>query len=1291
MKKTTYLVVFLLLSIVSTIAQTSTNWTKKENSKKGQLLYPITKKSKVSQYQTYTLDIESLKKDIQNSNQKKTTNKGSNITLLDFPKDDGTLEQFSVEKMNVLHPDLEAKFPEIQSYYGVSTSNPLHKIYISLTPAGFTGIITGEKTIYIDPVDTNSNDYIVYDRKNSNKSENDTFVCNAIDEKSTTNKNTTTGKTTSTTDGKSRVYRIAIACTSEYSAYYGNTIAKVLAAMNTTITRVNSVYKRDLNLQFQIVANNDRLIFIDGTNSAAPSPKAEPYDNYDGTGMLNVNTSNINSIIGSGAYDIGHVFSTGGGGIAGTGPCGTNKGAGVTGIVTPQFDPFDIDYVCHEIGHQFSAGHTYYNACFGSKVTEDYETGSASTIMGYAGICAPNVQSNSDAYFHVRSIEQMTNAISGHTCEVETTSINNAPVANSGGNYSIPKNTPFSLDGSATTDSDSADVLTYCWEQFNNDGTFVQPPVNTSTGGPIFRSFLPITSPIRTFPNLVSIINNETPTWEVLPNVARTLNFKLTVRDNNISGGRTNIASSIITVGNVGPFLVTSPNTSTTWYVGESKTILWNVASTNTATYATNVAIKLSTDGGLTYPTTLIASTPNDGSQSIVVPNQIGTKNRIKIEAVGNIFFDISNANFEIKTNTFELTTTQATVSSCKPASATYTINYSPSPGYTENVVFSAVGLPSGATASFSPTSRTSAGVVTVTINNTTNVAVNNHSFQIKGTGTTANVSLPVFLKVFDNTIENVSLTSPINGAPNQQTSALLTWNAITSASSYLIEIATNPNFTNLVETATVNDNQYQTVNLAAGTINYWRVKPINSCTTGEYSESFTFQIAADVCKSYSNVYFENNDNTWNTRSNNAVSARIDIPDNIIISDLNFYMNATHPLISDIKMQFSGPTGVFTEIYNRDCAGANIDVTFDDSGSAIPVPCPGTLSGTRQASQPLAKFNNTSSKGTWVLLATDRVSNQSGGTFSQLRIDICGKLQYVNDITLTNNTGATVTRTQSTVLSQTQLKATQPNASAIQLIYTITKIPKNGILKKSTTTLGIGDTFTQDDINTNKIVYTNSGAITSADSFTVAISGINNAFIGGQNININVICGAAATISTITPNTKTTNSDDFVLTVNGTNFINGDSVIKWNGLNKTTTFINSTQLQTTILNSDITTSGNKPVIVFNTCNNTSSNIINFNVSGTLSTSIFDSSEFAIFPNPFKNQITIQVPKSVTEKHVYIQLYDFSGKQLIEVKKTIENYNITVNNVENLPDGSYILTVLNSNRKILVKRTVVKIK
>ena len=460
-------------------------------------------------------------------------------------------------------------------------------------------------------------------------------------------------------DGRLRRYQIAIACTSEYTAYHndgddtnGDARADALAAMVVTVARVNTVYEQDLAMTFQIVADNDELIYFNGL---AISGDTDPYDNYDGGQMLGVNTGNINGLIGSGSYDIGHVFSTGGGGIAGTDPCNNStKGRGVTGIVTPEFDPFDIDYVSHEIGHQFSAGHTYYNACFGSKVTADYEPGSASTILGYAGICFPNVQENSDAYFHAISIQQITTSVQGDTCDQEILIANDEPNAVAGADFTIPRSTPFELDASSSTDP-NGDTLTYCWEQFDNDGTQPQPPLSTNTGGPVFRTNFPTTNPIRTMPNLEAVINNSTPTWEVLPSVARQMDFRLTVRDNNPLGGQTDQDNMVINVsGTAGPFTVSSPNTgSEIWYAGQTETVTWNV--NNTAALSPNVNILLSTDGGYTYPITLAAGVTNDGSQIITVPNNVGTTNRIKIEAASNIFFDLSNQDFEIKAGTWSL------------------------------------------------------------------------------------------------------------------------------------------------------------------------------------------------------------------------------------------------------------------------------------------------------------------------------------------------------------------------------------------------------------------------------------------------------------------------------------------------------------------------------------------------------------------------------------------------------------------------------------------------------------
>ncbi|WP_426064108.1 reprolysin-like metallopeptidase [Flavobacterium sp. DSP2-3-1] len=1112
MKKITLITFFFIsLCYQFSAAQSINNWKVKNSSELSKTVSKPDRKIIPNKYKVFSLDFKSLKTNFKSASKRGQNNKLATTLLLDFPLENGTTESFLIEKTSVLHPDLEAKYPEIQSFYGVSKKNPLNKIHISISPEGFTGVITGEKTIYIDPYSKNDvNDYIVYDRTDYERGPDDSFVCNAIiDETINNTKLSSNAKISSATDGNLRTYRLALACTSAYSLYYGNTIAQVLAAMNTTITRVNSIFRRDLSVVFQIVASNDRLIYINGFNKDA-SPDPDPYDNYDGSQMLGSNTTNITGLITVGTYDIGHVFSTGGGGIAGTGPCtAASKGRGVTGIVTPQFDPFDIDYVCHEIGHQFGAGHTYYNACFAATkvpaTDEDYEPGSASTIMGYAGICAPNVQGNSDAYFHARSIEQMTTAIAGHTCVTGTSSGNAAPIVAVPTAHTIPKSTPFILTGSAN-DTNTVDALTYTWEQYDKDDGGIQPPTSTNTLGPVFRSLMPTSDPSRTFPNLAAVISNTTPTWEVLPNVARTLNFRLTVRDNSPLGGRTDFKAVAITVGTAGPFLVATPNTgSEIWYVGETKAVTWNVASTNTATYSTTVNIKLSTDGGYTYPITLASAVANNGTANIIVPNNIGKLNRIKVEAAANIFFDISNANFEIKSGKFEMVSAASTQSVCKPANAVYTINYTPAPAFSETTTFSAGGAPAGSTITFSPTTRSISGTFTMTVSNTSGVAAGNYPITIKGISTTANVDFPVLLNVFDNTIGNVTLASPSNGATNQQTSSLLQWNSLTSASSYLVQISTSPTFSTITESATVTGTSYQTTLLAQGTINYWRVKPTNSCTSGSFSEVYVFQIANDLCKTYTNVTFEPNA-VWEIGTTNAVNAKITVPDNIIISKVSFYMKGTHAALSDLKMQFSGPTGIFAEIYNRDCNAANFDVTFDDSGIALPVPCSVTLSGVKQASQSLSKFNGSSSLGTWTLLATDRVAATSGGTFSLFNVIICGKLQIINNITVANN-ALTLSQGATATLSLAKLAATQPTATTAQLIYTITQLPVNGTLKLNNIAMAVGGIFTQADINNNLLSYTNNGINSNPDSFKFSVNGVNLALLGGQTYNINV-CGA---------------------------------------------------------------------------------------------------------------------------------------------------------------------------------------
>ena len=562
--------------------------------------------------------------------------------VLNLPMPNGETERFQITYAPVMVTELALKYPDIKTFSGVGIDDPSANIKLDYTPRGFHAMIRSAEhsTVFIDPYATDDNEFhISYYRKDFQKADAH-FECSFNEEVAEVELDNNV-QTFSAGDCKLRTYRLALACTGEYAAFHGGTVAGVMAAYNTSMNRVNGVFENETGLTMVLVANTDNLIYLDANS--------DPYTNGNGGTMLGENISNCNSVIGSANYDIGHVFSTGGGGVAYlNSPCGNNKAGGVTGQGSPVGDPFDIDYVAHEMGHQYGGGHTQNNSCNNSNASS-MEPGSASTIMGYAGICAPNVQNNSDDYFHAISIQQMAaNTVNGSSsgCPQETITGNNPPTASAGSNYTIPVSTPFTLTGVAS-DPDG-DVTTHNWDQMDATQA-TMPPVSTNTAGPAFRSISPTTSMSRTFPNWTAILNNATPTWEVLPSVARTMNFRFQVRDNNAGAGCTDEDNMVLTfAGNAGPFTVISPNGGETWGEGENETLTWDVANTNAAPVnCSNVDILISTDAGQSW-TTLASNVPNDGSQDVVAPNTFSLTARIMVVCSDNIFFDVSDQNFTI-------------------------------------------------------------------------------------------------------------------------------------------------------------------------------------------------------------------------------------------------------------------------------------------------------------------------------------------------------------------------------------------------------------------------------------------------------------------------------------------------------------------------------------------------------------------------------------------------------------------------------------------------------------------
>lgn len=834
-----YLYIFVILALGSFNLQAQqTLWKEIHDVKTRDTRYIIP-----NDYLLYSLDWDSFLK------QSKVAKNNRSPLDISIPMPEGSFKTFTLIETPVFEEELSRKYPGFTSYTGYSNDAKGEMLKLSVSPFGIHAMVLAPnptESFFIDPLTiSNSNQvYQVYYRKDFKKS-NPQFSCGTetlVDnEREQLNLNNTS-HLRSVSDCRLRSYRLAIACTGEYANFHGGSIQGVLAAYNNTMTRVNGIYERDAGITMKLIGRADELIFLDSNT--------DPYSNGDGSAMLAQNQKTIDRIIGNDNYDIGHVFSTGGGGIAFLdSPCNrSNKAKGVTGSSNPVGDPFDVDYVAHEMGHQFGANHTQNNSCNRNTSTA-VEPGSASTIMGYAGICMPDVQQNSDGYFHGISLNEIQNYVVrglGNTCATFIDVPNTKPLLEVVKNeFTIPISTAFALTANGSDMEDKS--LTYCWEQIDSRAATMPPRAN-SVDGPMFRSVSPSSNPTRYFPDL----SNQFGPWEVLPSNSRNLNFKCTVRDNHPFNGCTEDLNIVLrSTVEAGPFVVTNPNTSAvSWLVGTKQPVIWDIANTDQAPVNCQVVdIFLSIDGGASYPHQLASNVPNTGSYEVLVPSLTTTHARIMVKAGDNVFFDVSDTNFKIVAS-FSLTSDSSLKIICNEDVWTTEITLEKIRTISQPIHLSITSQIDGLDYIFSDNDITTLPTtVSLTISGLSQLQPGDYQSVV--TAITGSESLTAEINLFKGLSEDkIHLLTPANHeASVNPTNILFSWNYLEGVIDYNIEVSNSPIFSDIIYSQETKDNQIR-FTVEENKIYFWRVKPNSPCDSLPYSQVYSFRTSGSSTES---------------------------------------------------------------------------------------------------------------------------------------------------------------------------------------------------------------------------------------------------------------------------------------------------------------------------------------------------------------------------------------------------------------------------------------------------------
>jgi len=1064
-------------------------------------------------FDTYTLDEQGLRAVLKEAPWESSISSVQSTCVVQLPTAEGKTERFSVHRVAMLDDELAAAYPDIRTYAGVCVAEPRLTVRFSMTPRGFRALVMlpDMSSAFVAPVgDVAESQYIAYRYADRPKKDSEGHSSCGVPEDADflkAIKRPKVDELKSLQENNAfqlRIFRFCVAATGEFTQDHGGTQASGLAAVTEYSNMVSAITERDVAVRLRLTNATQYVIFT--------NPATDPYDGTVG-GSMEQNPTVLNQYTNMNSHDLGHVLTrylpgTGLLGIAGGNVCTSGKARGCSSgslIATSDYGPDFINTFAHEVGHQMSAGHTW-NRCNGGggrASSSAFEPGSGSTIMSYAGACGPdNIQFDGDLYYHGGTISEIKFYMEViATCGIYENFGNNAPLVTLPytNGFSIPISTPFELDG-IVTDADG-DPLTFNWEgiDLGPETPLGQPQGSTA----IFRTWPAATVTNRYFPRLNTILNNGFSAAEQLPTYSRNLNMRLTARDNRPNGGGVGWADvSFKATADAGPFLVLSPNTAgSIWNVGELTKVEWDVANTNNAPVNCQIVnIRLSIDGGQTYPIMLAENTENDGSQYVLVPNLLSTTARVRVEAADNVFFDLSNANFRIQQPTQPSLTLGLSADAgliCLPDNFTTTINTAAVLGYNTPISLELMGsLPPGATVSFSSTNILPGENSTLSLNLASVAVEGMFNLVVRAIAGTDTMLRPISLQLRRNDFTGFALQSPSNGAIDQALTQTLYWGKGLDAETYDLQFSDSPGFGTILASVSTTTADFYKINflLEKGKAYYWRVRPINKCGVHAWSEPFFFSTFAENC-----LNFTANDLPKNISSNGSptIESKITVVQGGILSDLVLEVEGYHEYFSDLEATLVTPAGTNVTLWKNRCTNFNggFKIGLSDAAPnffACPPPNNGAINRPQSPFAPIIGQNST---GVWTLRVKDNVSG-SGGTFINFKLQFCQSVD-VQPPFLVNNIVMPLPSGTNRVITPDFLRVDDPNNTAAELVYTIVTVPEYGLLEQDG--IGVlepGDQFTQLDLDLGRIRFFDYGTSTNPDGFRFVVSDGEGGFLG---------------------------------------------------------------------------------------------------------------------------------------------------------------------------------------------------